>query len=82
MTQEEDQLIPNLYRYLQPGEAEFFALARVWSEYTMKRKEATAYNCRPTMEELRDSWGRGILRINTLFQKFWHILAYDHGWRV
>jgi pre-mRNA-processing factor 8 len=41
MTHEEDQLIPNLYRYLQPWEAEFLDSARVWSEYAMKRKEAT-----------------------------------------
>ena len=41
MSHEEDQLIPNLYRYLQPWEAEFLDSARVWSEYAMKRKEAT-----------------------------------------
>jgi hypothetical protein len=40
MTHEEDQLIPNLYRYLQPWEAKFLDLARVRSEYSMKRKEA------------------------------------------
>ena len=44
MTHEEDQLIPNLYRYLQPWEAEFLDSARVWSEYSMKRKEANAQN--------------------------------------
>ena len=48
MTHEEDQLIPNLYRYLQPWEAEFLASARVWSEYSMKRKEANAQNWRLT----------------------------------
>ncbi|KAF9623564.1 hypothetical protein IFM89_003354 [Coptis chinensis] len=46
MSHEEDQLIPNLYRYIQ------------------------------------DSWDRGIPRINTLFQKDRHTLAYDKGWRV
>jgi pre-mRNA-processing factor 8 len=69
MTHEEDQLIPNLYRYIQPWEAEFLDSARVWSEYAMKRKEATASNRRLTLEDLEDSWDRGIPRINTLFQK-------------
>ncbi|GFZ44084.1 Complexed with cdc5 protein 6 [Saitozyma sp. JCM 24511] len=82
MTHEEDQLIPNLYRYIQPWEAEFLDSARVWSEYAMKRKEATASNRRLTLEDLEDSWDRGIPRINTLFQKDRHTLAYDKGWRV
>ena len=30
----------------------------------------------------QDSWDRGIPRINTLFQKDRHTLAYDKGWRV
>ena len=72
MTHEEDQLIPNLYRYLQPWEAEFLDSARVWSEYLMKRKEANAQNCQLTLEDLKDSWDRGILCINTLFQKNRH----------
>lgn len=77
MSHEEDQLIPNLYRYLQPWEAEFQDSARVWSEYSMKRKEANAQNRRLTLEDLEDSWDRGIPRINTLFQKDRHTLAYD-----
>jgi hypothetical protein len=72
MTHDEDQLIPNLYRYLQPWEAEFLDSARVWSEYSMKRKEANAQNRRLTLEDLEDSWDRGIPRINTLFQKDRH----------
>ncbi|KAK0464642.1 NUC071 domain-containing protein [Desarmillaria tabescens] len=66
MSHEEDQLIPNLYRYLQPWEAEFLDSARVWSEYSMKRKEANAQNRRLTLEDLEDSWDRGIPRINYL----------------
>ena len=42
MMHEEDQLIPNLYHYLQPWEAEFLDSACIWSEYSMKRKEANA----------------------------------------
>lgn len=60
---EEDWLISNLYRYLQPTiEAEFF---RVWSECS----EAEGGKYRLTLEDLEDSWGRGIPRINTPFEK-------------
>jgi len=51
MTHEEDQLIPSLYRYLQPWEAEILDSACVWSEYSMKRKEANAQNRRLTLED-------------------------------
>lgn len=82
MSHEEDQLIPNLFRYLQPWESEFIDSQRVWAEYAMKRQEANAANRRLTLEDLEDSWDRGIPRINTLFQKDRHTLAYDKGWRV
>ena len=82
MSHEEDQLIPNLYRYLQPWEAEFTDSQRVWAEYALKRQEAQAQNRRLTLEDLEDSWDRGIPRINTLFQRDRHTLAYDKGWRV
>ncbi|CAG9461905.1 unnamed protein product [Pedinophyceae sp. YPF-701] len=82
MTHEEDQLIPNLYRYIQPWESEFTDSQRVWAEYALKRQEAQAQNRRLTLEDLEDSWDRGIPRINTLFQKDRHTLAYDKGWRV
>lgn len=70
-----------MFRYIQPWEAEFLDSARVWSEYALKRKEANAQNRRLTLEDLEDSWDRGIPRINTLFQKDRHTLAYDKGWR-
>jgi pre-mRNA-processing factor 8 len=70
------------YRYIVPWESEFLDSARVWSEYALKRKEANAQNRRLTLEDLEDSWDRGIPRINTLFQKDRHTLAYDKGWRV
>ena len=82
MSHEEDQLIPNLYRYIQPWESEFIDSQRVWAEYRLKRQEALAQNRRLTLEDLEDSWDRGIPRINTLFQKDRHTLAYDKGWRV
>ncbi len=82
MSHEEDQLIPNLFRYIQPWESEFLDSQRVWSEYAMKRQEALTLNRRLTLEDLEDSWDRGIPRINTLFQKDRHTLAYDKGWRV
>ncbi|KAJ3204221.1 Pre-mRNA-processing-splicing factor 8 [Entophlyctis luteolus] len=82
MSHEEDQTIPNLYRYIQPWESEFIDSQRVWAEYALKRQEANSQNRRLTLEDLEDSWDRGIPRINTLFQKDRHTLAYDKGWRV
>lgn len=82
MSHEEDQLIPNLYRYIQTWESEFLDSQRVWAEYALKRQEANTHNRRLTLEDLEDSWDRGVPRINTLFQKDRHTLAYDKGWRV
>jgi pre-mRNA-processing factor 8 len=82
MSHEEDQIIPNLLRYIQPWESEFIDSQRVWSEYGLKRQEALAQNRRLTLEDLEDSWDRGIPRINTIFQKDRHTLAYDKGWRI
>lgn len=82
MSHEEGQLIPNLYRYIQPWEAEFLDSQRVWAEYALKRAEAKQQNRRLTLEDLEDSWDRGIPRVNTLFSKDRHTLAYDKGWRV
>ena len=77
MSHEEDQIIPNLFRYMQPWESEFVDSQRVWAEYALKRQEANAQNRRLTLEDLEDSWDRGIPRINTLFQKDRHTLVYD-----
>jgi len=82
MTHEEDQLIPTLFRYIQPWEQEFIDSQQVSAEYALKRQEANTQNRRLTLEDLEDSWDRGIPRINTLFQKDRHTLAYDKGWRV
>jgi pre-mRNA-processing factor 8 len=81
LSHDADQLIPNLFRYLQPWESEFVDSQRVWAEYALKRQEANAQNRRLTLEDLEDSWDRGIPRINTLFSKDRHTLAYDRGWR-
>ena len=53
----------------QPWESEFVDSQRVWAEYALKKQEAVAQNRRLTLEDLEDSWDRGIPRINTLFQK-------------
>jgi len=82
LSHDEDQLIPNLFRYIQSWESEFVDSQRVWAEYALKRQEANAQNRRLTLEDLEDSWDRGIPRINTLFSKDRHTLAYDRGWRV
>ncbi|KAK6912228.1 Pre-mRNA-processing-splicing factor 8, U6-snRNA-binding [Dillenia turbinata] len=66
----------------RPWESEFIDSQRVWAEYALKRQEAQSQNRRLTLEDLEDSWDRGIPRINTLFQKDRHTLAYDKGWRV
>ncbi|OMH82497.1 Pre-mRNA-processing-splicing factor 8 [Zancudomyces culisetae] len=77
-----DEMIPNLFRYIMPWEAEFVDSQRVWAEYALKRYEANQQNRKLTLEDLEDSWDRGIPRINTLFSKDRHTLAYDRGWRV
>ncbi|KAJ1927298.1 hypothetical protein IWQ60_003038 [Tieghemiomyces parasiticus] len=82
MSHDEDQMIPNLFRYLQPWESEFTDSQRVWAEYALKRQEAQAQNRRLTLEDLEDSWDRGIPRINTLFSKDRHTMAFDKGWRL
>ncbi|KAJ2612860.1 hypothetical protein H4S08_002516 [Coemansia sp. RSA 1365] len=82
MSHAEGQLIPNLFRYILPWESEFVDSQRVWAEYALKRQEAAAQNRRLTLEDLEDSWDRGIPRINTLFSKDRHTLAYDKGWRI
>ena len=67
MKHEADQMIPNLYRYIQSWESEYVDSQRVWAEYALKRKEAQAQNRRLTLNDLEDSWDRGVPRINTLF---------------
>lgn len=46
MSHEEDQVIPNLFRYIQPWESEFIDSQRVWAEYALKRQEAATQNRR------------------------------------
>jgi pre-mRNA-processing factor 8 len=82
MSHGEGDIIPNLLRYIQPWESEFQDSKRVWSEYALKRTEAQNQNRRLTIEDLEDNWDRGIPRINTIFQKDRHTLAYDKGWRL
>ena len=65
MSHDEDTIIPALYRYIQTWESEFVDSGRVWAEYALKRSEALALNRRLTLEDLEDSWDRGIPRINT-----------------
>jgi pre-mRNA-processing factor 8 len=59
MSHDEDQIIPNLLRYIQPWESEFIDSQRVWAEYALKRQEANTQNRRLTLEDLEDSWDRG-----------------------
>jgi pre-mRNA-processing factor 8 len=82
LTHEAGNLIPNLFRYIVPWESEFQDSSRVWAEYAMMRKEAQAQNRRLTLEDLENSWDRGLPRISTLFQKDRQTLAYQKGWRT
>ncbi|TID19690.1 pre-mRNA processing splicing factor 8 [Venturia nashicola] len=82
MTHEEESLIPNIFRYIIPWESEFIDSQRVWTEYSQKRLEAQQQNRRLTLEDLEDSWDRGLPRINTLFQKDRSTLSFDKGFRA
>jgi len=82
MTHDEETLIPNIFRYIIPWEAEFIDSQRVWTEYSQKRQEANQQNRRLTLEDLEDSWDRGLPRINTLFQKDRSTLSFDKGFRA
>lgn len=62
MTHDEETLIPNIFRYIIPWEAEFIDSQRVWTEYSQKRMEANQQNRRLTLEDLEDSWDRGLPR--------------------
>jgi pre-mRNA-processing factor 8 len=79
---DEETLIPNIFRYIIPWEAEFIDSQRVWTEYSQKRMEANQQNRRLTLEDLEDSWDRGLPRINTLFQKDRSTLSFDKGFRA
>ncbi|KIW09573.1 pre-mRNA-processing-splicing factor 8, variant [Verruconis gallopava] len=82
MSHDEETLIPNIFRYIIPWESEFVDSQRVWTEYSQKRLEALQQNRRLTLEDLEDSWDRGLPRINTLFQKDRSTLSFDKGFRT
>jgi pre-mRNA-processing factor 8 len=82
MSHDEETLIPNIFRYIIPWESEFIDSQRVWMEYAQKRQEANQQNRRLTLEDLEDSWDRGLPRINTLFQKDRSTLSFDKGFRA
>ncbi|KAL8371211.1 hypothetical protein RB595_001181 [Gaeumannomyces hyphopodioides] len=82
MTHDEETLIPNIFRYITSWEAEFIDSQRVWTEYSQKRLEANQQNRRLTLEDLEDSWDKGLPRINTLFQKDRSTLSFDKGFRA
>lgn len=81
LAHEEQRFVPAIYRYVQTWEGEFADSDRVWEHYKSIRKESAERNKKITIEDLDSLWDRGIPRINTLFQKERHTLAYDKGWR-
>ncbi|GJX25599.1 pre-mRNA-processing-splicing factor [Tanacetum coccineum] len=69
-------------RFPPPWESEFIDSQRVWAEYALKRQEAQSQNRRLTLEDLEDSWDRGIPRINTCVSEDRHNTdLYVTGWR-
>ncbi|CAA7056917.1 unnamed protein product [Microthlaspi erraticum] len=81
-SQQKKQLIPSLYRYINPWKREFVDSQQVWEDIALQRHEAKAQHKHLSLVDLEDSWDRGVPRINTLFQKDRHTLAYDKGWRI
>ncbi|OHT05186.1 Pre-mRNA-processing-splicing factor 8 [Tritrichomonas foetus] len=82
MDHKEANFVPALYRYVQTWEGEITDSQRVWSHYASIRQEASLQKRQVSIEDLDSLWDRGIPRINTLFQKDRHTLAYDRGWRT
>ncbi|OAA61907.1 pre-mRNA processing splicing factor 8 [Niveomyces insectorum RCEF 264] len=82
MTSDQETLIPNILRYIQPWESEFVDSQRVWTEYSQKRLEANQQNRRLALDDLEDIFDRGLPRISTLFQKDRSTLSFDKGFRV
>ncbi|KAJ0236470.1 PROCN domain-containing protein [Hirschfeldia incana] len=74
--------IPSIHHYLHRWETEFVDSQKVWADYALQRQEAHTHNRRLRIEDLEDSWDRGIPRINTLFGYDRRRLACDKGWRV
>jgi pre-mRNA-processing factor 8 len=54
----------------------------VWDEYEMKRKEENEKKRRIKLEDMEESWERGIKSINKMFKKERNNMEYDKGWRI
>ncbi|KAM0039778.1 putative pre-mRNA-processing-splicing factor 8, U5-snRNA-binding protein [Helianthus debilis subsp. tardiflorus] len=75
MSHEEDQLIPNLYRYIQPWESELINSQRVWAEYALKRQQAQSENRRLTLKDLEVSFVFAYINMNTI----WSHIIFEHA---
>jgi len=75
-------LIPSLNQYFLSWDREFSDSKEVWIVYLKRRLKKKILRSQVFFEDVEDLLDRGIPRINTLFQKDRHILAYDHGWRI
>jgi len=82
LNNDSNQVIPNLYRYLYSWDSEFKESRFIWSEYSIKKKEAKEQKKKLTIKDIEIFWNKGIPRINTLFQKNRYILEYEKGWRL
>jgi pre-mRNA-processing factor 8 len=78
----EQPFIPSINDYILIWELEFLESQLIWSEYLKRRINKKNFDKFLSVEDISDLWNKGIPRINTLFQKDRHILAFDHGWRI
>nr|UXY88006.1 splicing factor Prp8 [Cryptomonas curvata] len=76
------EIIPSLTNYVLGWEFEFLDSYKIWTEFLVRKFQSTLNNQNLSIDILKDLWNKGIPRINTLFQKNKHTLAYDHGWRI
>ncbi|AFP65263.1 splicing factor Prp8 (nucleomorph) [Chroomonas mesostigmatica CCMP1168] len=74
--------IPTINMYIPRWENEFFDSKIVWKEFLKRRSKKFLAKIQISVDDIDDLWDRGIPRINTLFQKDRHTLAYDFGWRI
>ena len=66
MPHDEDQLILNVYRYIQPSETKFINSQKIWVEYALNRQEAAAQSRRPTLR----TPGTGEFPVSTLSSRW------------
>lgn len=82
LSHDEGALLPVLLRYVSPWDAEAADSARVWADYAARRAAAAAAGRALALDDVSESWERGVPRLATLFQRDRATLALDKGWRA